>query len=85
MNVLDIPHIISYPDFTALIYDHHSILVKESAKDIYKIIDKMVKDEQDRKAEQARQYMEATQERVANTAKVVQMPVNNNDGGNASW
>ena len=74
MNVLDIPHIISYPDFTALIYEGHSILVKESAKDIYKIVDKMVEDEQKRKAEEAHKYYEATQQRVANTAKVIQMP-----------
>lgn len=83
MNVLDVPHIISYPEFTALVYDHHSILVKESAKDIYKIIDKMVEDEKTRKAEEAHKYFEATQKRVADTAKVVQMPANN-DGGDVA-
>lgn len=77
MNVLDIPHIISYPSFTALVYDHHSILVKESAKDIYKIIDKMVAEEQDRKAKQAEEYMKATQQRVVDFA-------NNNNGGDAA-
>lgn len=82
MNVLDVPHIISNPNFTALIYDHHTILVKESAKDIYKTIDKMVKDEQDRKAQQAHEYFEATQKRVAETGKVVQMPAN--DGGDVA-
>ena len=80
LNVLDVPHIISSPNFTALIYDHHTILVKESAKDIYKAVDKMVEEEQDRKAKQAEEYMKATQQRVAETAKVVSI---NNGGGAA--
>ena len=75
-NVLDVPHIISNPNFTALVYDHHTIIVKESAKDICKAIDKMVEEEADRKKAQAEEYMRATQERVANTAKVIQMPTN---------
>ena len=80
LNVLDVPHIISNPNWTALIYDHHTILVKESAKDIYKAVDKMVEEEQDRKAKQAEEYMKATQERVAETAKnIVSFPAN--DGG----
>lgn len=83
MNVLNVPSIISYPNFTALIYDHFTILVKESATDIYKIIDKMVEDEKTRKAEEAHKYYEATQQRVAETAKVVQMPANN-DGGDVA-
>lgn len=82
MNVLNVPHIISYPDFTALVYEHFTILVKESAKDIYKVIDKMVEDEQKRKAEEAHKYYEATQQRVANTANVIQMPAN--DGGESA-
>ena len=77
MNVLDIPHIISNPNWTALIYDHHTIVVKESAKDIYKAIDKMVEEEQERKAKQAEEYMKATQARVAETAKnIVSFPAN---------
>lgn len=80
LNVLDVPHIISNPNWTALIYDHHTILVKESAKDIYKAVDKMVEEEQERKAKQAEEYMKATQARVAETAKnVVSFP--NNDNG----
>lgn len=83
LNVLDVPHIISNPNWTALIYDHHTILVKESAKDIYKAVDKMVEEEQERKAKQAEEYMKATQARVAETAKnVVSFPDNDN-GENA--
>lgn len=36
----------------------------------------MVEEEADRKKAQAEEYMRATQERVANTAKVIQMPTN---------
>lgn len=83
LNVLDVPHIISNPNWTALIYDHHTILVKESAKDIYKAIDKMVEEEQERKAKQAEEYMKATQARVAETAKnIVTFPANDS-GDNA--
>lgn len=81
MNVLNVPHIISYDKFTALVYDHFTILVKESAKDIYKTIDKMVEAEQDRKAKQAEEYMKATQERVQQYSDKV-IPINNN--GDAS-
>lgn len=83
LNVLDVPHIISNPNWTALIYDHHTILVKESAKDIYKAVDKMVEEEQDRKAKQAEEYMKATQQRVAQYADNV-IPINGNDNGDAS-
>ncbi len=83
LNVLDVPHIISNPNWTALIYDHHTILVKESAKDIYKAVDKMVEEEQERKAKQAEEYMKATQARVAETAKNVVSFPNNDNGDNA--
>lgn len=83
LNVLDVPHIISNPNWTALIYDHHTILVKESAKDIYKAVDKMVEEEQDRKAKQAEEYMKATQQRVAQYTDNV-IPINGNDNGDAS-
>lgn len=83
LNVLDVPHIISNPNWTALVYDHHTILVKESAKDIYKAVDKMVEEEQDRKAKQAEEYMKATQQRVAQYADNV-IPINGNDNGDAS-
>lgn len=79
LNVLDVPHIISNPNWTALIYDHHTIMVKESAKDIYKAVDKMVEEEQERKAKQAEEYMKATQERVSQYADNV-VPINNNGG-----
>lgn len=82
LNVLDVPHIISNPNFTALVYDHHTILVKESAKDIYKAVDKMVEEEQERKKKQAEEYMKATQQRVADTAKVVNIA--NNNGGDVA-
>lgn len=83
LNVLDVPRIISNPNFTALIYDHQTFLVKESAKDIYKAIDKMVEEEQERKAKQAEEYMKATQQRVAQTAKVVSINDNGNGDGAA--
>lgn len=84
MNVLDVPHILTNPNFTALVYDHHTIFVKEPASEIYKAIDKMVKEEQDRKAKEAHEYFEATQKRVADTAKIVNMPANNDDGGDVA-
>ena len=71
LNVLNVPLIMSNPNWTALIYDHCTVFVKESAKDIYKAVDKMVEEEQERKKKQAEEYMKATQERVANTAKNV--------------
>jgi len=83
LNVLDVPHIISNPNWTALVYDHHTILVKESAEDIYKAVDKMVKEEQDRKAKEAEEYMKATQARVAETAAKI-VPINDDNGGGAA-
>ena len=44
------------------------MLVKESAKDIIKAVDKLISAEQERKAKQAEEYMLATQARVAETA-----------------
>lgn len=82
MNVLEVPHILSNPKFTALVYDHHTIFVKESASDIYKAIDKMVEEEAERKKQQAEEYMKATQQRVADTAKVVNIA--NNNGGDVA-
>ncbi len=82
-NVLDVPHIVSNPNWTALVYDNHTIVVKESAEDIYKAVDKMVKEEQDRKAKEAEEYMKATQARVAETAAKV-IPINADNGGGAA-
>lgn len=48
-----------------------SVLVKESAKDIIKAVDKLIAAEQERKAKQAEEYMLATQARVAETAKAL--------------
>ena len=48
-----------------------SVLVKESAKDIIKAVDKLIATEQERKAKQAEEYMLATQARVAETAKAL--------------
>lgn len=79
LNVLNVPLIMSNPQWTALIYDHCTVLVKESAKDIYKAVDKMVEEEQDRKAKQAEEYMKATQERVQKYSDKV-VPINNNGG-----
>ena len=76
LNVLNVPLIMSNPQWTALIYD----LVKESAEDMYKAVDKMVKEEQERKAKEAEEYMKATQARVAETA-AKNIPIN--DGGAA--
>lgn len=44
-------------------------LVKESVEEIIAAVDKMIEAEQDKKAEEARQYMEATMARVAETKK----------------
>ena len=49
-----------------------SVLVKESAKDIIKAVDKLISAEQERKAKQAEEYMLATQARVAETAKALE-------------
>lgn len=45
--------------------DDVAILVKESVKDILKAIDKLIAAEQDKKAQEAEEYMKATQARVA--------------------
>lgn len=66
------PVLIQTKENTIIYVDDCDILVKEKAKDIIKAVDKLIAAEQDRKAEQAREYMKATQERVAATAAMVE-------------
>lgn len=69
LDVTKRPIIIQQPNCTSISFDEVTYLVKESAKDIIAAVDKLIEDEQDKKAEEARQYMEATMARAAETKK----------------
>lgn len=61
-NIVNVPKMIITNDgFTAISYDHFSVFVKESAKDIYKAIDGFIEAERDKKAAEAKEYYEAMQ------------------------
>lgn len=66
------PVLVQTKESTIIHVDECDIIVKEKAKDIIKAVDKLIAAEQDRKAEQAKEYMKATQERVAATAALVE-------------
>lgn len=67
------PTVIQYDDGTELYFNmNDSIIVKESAVEIIEAVDRLIEEEQDRKAEQAKEYFAATQARVAETAKMVE-------------
>lgn len=72
LDVTKRPIIIQTPTRTNISFDTVTYFVKESAKDIIAAVDKLIEAEQDKKAEEARQYMEATMTRVAETAKKVE-------------
>lgn len=71
LNALKVPHIISNGEGkgTTLIYEDFAVPVKESPEEIFKTVDKMVKDEADRKAAVAAMYQAASEERVAKFEK----------------
>jgi len=66
------PVLVQTADSTIIHVDECDMVVKEKVKDIIKAVDKLIAAEQDRKAEQAKEYMKATQERVAATAALVE-------------
>lgn len=67
------PTIIQYEDGTELFFNmNESIIVQEPATEIIEAVDRLIEAEQDRKAEQAKEYLAATQARVAETAKMVE-------------
>lgn len=67
------PTIIQYDDGTELYFNmNESIIVQEPATEIIAAVDRLIEAEQDRKAEQAKEYFAATQARVAETAKMVE-------------
>lgn len=66
------PILVQTKDCTIFHVDECDMNIKESVKDIIKAVDKLIAAEQDRKAEQAKEYMKATQERVAATAALVE-------------
>ena len=67
------PTIIQYEDGTELFFNmNESIIVQEPATEIIEAVDRLIEAEQDRKAEQAKEYFAATQARVAETAKMVE-------------
>ena len=45
--------------------DNTAVLVQESVKDILKAVEKLIKEEQDKKVEEAKKYVAETQARVA--------------------
>lgn len=67
-NIVNVPKMIITNDgFSVISYDHFSVFVKESAKDIYKAIDGYIEAERDKKAAEAREYYESLQkEKAAN-------------------
>ena len=66
------PILVQTKDCTIFHVDECDMNIKESVKDIIKAVDKLIAAEQDRKAEEAKEYMKATQERVAATAALVE-------------
>lgn len=61
--------LVQCPNYTSINMGEISYQVKESAKDIIKAVDKLIAQEQDKKAEEARKYMEETMARAAETQK----------------
>ena len=66
------PILVQTKDCTIFHVDECDMNIKESVKDIIKAVDRLIEAEQDRKAEQAKEYFAATQARVAETAKMVE-------------
>lgn len=64
--------LIQTPQGTVIIMDNLSIRVKESVKDIYKKIDKIIQAEADRVAEEARKNMEEQTKRMEEFKKANQ-------------
>lgn len=64
--------LIQTPQGTVIIMDNLSIRVKESVKDIYKKIDKIIQTEADRVAEEARKNMEEQAKRMEEFKKANQ-------------
>lgn len=56
---------------TFLKFQEGMICVRESVKDILEAIDRLIEAEQEKKAKEAREYMEATAARVAQTEKML--------------
>lgn len=63
--------IVQNDGYTAITIDNTEYYAKDTAEDIFKAIDKLIEDEQDKKAQQAKEYMAATMARVAETAERV--------------
>jgi hypothetical protein len=57
--------LITQEDHTEVILEYGKFLVKESAKDIIKAVDRLIKIEADRKLEEAKKYREETEARAA--------------------
>ena len=55
-------------DGTEVIVGESKFKVKQSAKDILKAVEELIKDEQDRKLEEAEAYRKATEERASKLA-----------------
>lgn len=72
LDVTKRPILVQTKENTIIHVDECDMAVKEKVKDIIKAVDRLIAAEQDRKAEQAKEYMKATQERVAATAALVE-------------
>lgn len=67
------PTITQYEDCTELYMNANEYVdVKESAKDIIAAVDRMIADEQQKKAEEAAKYMQETMTRVAKEKEAVE-------------
>lgn len=70
------PTITQYEDCTELyMSDSEHFDVKESAKDIIDVVNKMIEAEQIKKAEEAAKYMAQTKARVAETEKQIKAAI----------
>lgn len=66
------PLMFSEPERTVMQFEEGAVVVKESMKEILEAVDKLIEIEQDKKAEQAKKYMEATKASVENTKKLLE-------------
>lgn len=72
LDVTKRPIIIQSKEGTIIHVDDVDLVVKESAKDIFKAVDKLIAEEAERKQEEAKKYAEETFARVAKTAKALE-------------
>lgn len=71
LDVTKRPIIIQSKEGTIIHVDDVDLVVKESAKDIFKAVDKLIAEEAEHKRQEAKRYAEETLARVAATEKAL--------------